>query len=220
MTIDMDDSQITTLEQLRSILKYPEGLKFKGLSRNEKYGWLEKTLNRFDYFSLGKKDKGVVKAYLSRMTGFSRAQLTRLISIKLRKGSIKSGIGKRHRFEAKYTIIDKELLAQTDNAHGRLSGPATKRIFQRLHDVYGDKKFNKLKDISPAHIYNLRLSRTYKLRAQTFARTQSIQINIGARRKPEAMGKPGWIRVDTVHQGDLDGQKGVYHINMVDSVLQ
>jgi hypothetical protein len=34
------------------------------------------------------------------------------------------------------------------------------------------------------------------------------------------MGKPGWVRVDTVHQGDLDGQKGVYHINMVDSVVQ
>ena len=216
----MDDSQITTLDQIQSILKTPRDLKFKGAARNEKYAWMDKTLNRFDYFSLGKKDKGAVKAYLLRMTGFSRAQSTRLVRLKLRQGSITVTPGKRHCFETKYTVLDKELLAKTDNAHGRLSGPATKRIFQRLYDVYGDKQFERLKEISSAHIYNLRSSRTYKLRAQTFARTQSVQVNIGARRRPEAKGRPGWIRVDTVHQGDLDGQKGVYHVNMVDSVLQ
>jgi len=216
----MDDLQITTLEQIRSVLKSIGSLKFKGTTRNEKYNWVEKVLNRFNYFFLGKKDKGVVKAYLLRMTGFSRAQLTRLVSKKMTKGSIKADTGERHRFETKYTVFDKELLALTDNAHGRLSGPATKRIFQRLHDVYGDKTFERLKDISSAHIYNLRLSRTYKMRAQTFGRTKSVQVSIGTRRKPDAMGRPGWIRVDTVHQGDLDGQKGVYHVNMVDSVLQ
>ena len=34
---------------------------------------------------------------------------------------------------------------------------------------------------------------------------------IGERRRPEPNGKPGYIRIDTVHQGDLDGVKGVYH---------
>ena len=33
-------------------------------------------------------------------------------------------------------------------------------------------------------------------------------IHIGERRKPQANGKPGYIRIDTVHQGDLDGRKG------------
>ncbi len=58
------------------------------------------------------------------------------------------------------------------------------------------------------------------MRAQTFARTKSVSISIGIRRKPEPQGRPGYIRVDTVHQGDLNGQKGVYHINMVDAVTQ
>ena len=40
------------------------------------------------------------------------------------------------------------------------------------------------------------------------------------RRKPQPNGIPGFIRVDTVHQGDLDKAKGVYHINMVDEVTQ
>ncbi|MBI4370478.1 MAG: hypothetical protein HY547_09655 [Elusimicrobia bacterium] len=98
MTIDMDDSLITTLEQIRSILKSPGGLKFKGTTRNEKYDWVEKALNRFNYFSLGKKDRGAVKAYLLRMTGFSRAQLTRLVFKKLTKDSIAAGVGHRNRF--------------------------------------------------------------------------------------------------------------------------
>jgi len=220
MTITMDDSQIKTLEQIRLVLKSSRDIDFKGLSRDGRYAWIEGVLNRFNYFSLGKKEKGVIKAYILRMTGLSRAQLTRLVAKKLSNGSVKTGIARRNCFKKKYTIFDKELLAQTDNAHGRLSGPATRRIFDRQYAIYGDNKFERLKDISSAHIYNLRLSRTYKLRAQTFGKTKSVQVGIGIRRRPDAMGKPGWIRVDTVHQGDLDGQKGVYHINMVDSLIQ
>jgi hypothetical protein len=41
-------------------------------------------------------------------------------------------------------------------------------------------------------------------------------VNIGERRRPDAQGRPGYLRIDTVHQGDLDGVKGVYHINAVD----
>jgi transposase InsO family protein len=220
MTITMDDSQIKTLDQIRGILKSSQGLEFKGLTRDGKYGWMEGILTRFKYFSLGKKAKGLVKTYLHRMTGLSRAQLTRLVCRKLKAGSINASIGKRNCFERRYTDSDKELLVETDNAHGRLSGPATRRIFERQYGVYGDKRFERLRSISPAHIYNLRSSRTYKLKAQTFASTRSVQVSIGIRRKPEAMGRPGWIRVDTVHQGDLNGEKGVYHVNLVDSVLQ
>ena len=45
-------------------------------------------------------------------------------------------------------------------------------------------------------------------------------MSIGERRRPEPNGQPGYLRVDTVHQGDLDGVKGVYHINAVDEVTQ
>ena len=43
---------------------------------------------------------------------------------------------------------------------------------------------------------------------------------IGERRKPNPEHKPGYLRVDTVHPGDLDGIKGVYHINAVDQETQ
>lgn len=216
----MDDSKIKTLEQIRLFLKSSKGLEFNGLSREVIYAWIAEVLKRFDYFSLAKKGKGVVKSYLESVSGFSRAQLTRLVAKKLRAGTIKTSYERCHRIAVKYTLRDKELLAQTDNAHDRLSGPATRRILERAFCVYGDKRFERLQGISSSHIYNLRGSRTYQLRAQTFAKTKSISISIGIRRKPDPKGRPGYIRVDTVHQGDLNGKKGVYHINLVDAVTQ
>ena len=220
MTVDMDDTQVTTLEELRKVLGSSEALTFKGASRGERYAWIEAVLDRFCYFSLAKKGKGAVRAYLSRMSGISRAQVTRLTAKKLRVGSIKPSYEGCHRMAAKYTILDHELLAATDNLHGRMSGPATKRLLDRAFHVYGDQRFERLKDISSAHIYNLRSSRTYQLRAQTFTKTKSVSVAIGMRRQPQPQGRPGYIRVDTVHQGDLDGKKGVYHINLVDAVTQ
>jgi hypothetical protein len=50
--------------------------------------------------------------------------------------------------------------------------------------------------------------------------TRPTAVSIGERRKPEPLGRPGYLRIDTVHQGDQDGVKGVYHINVVDEVTQ
>jgi len=50
--------------------------------------------------------------------------------------------------------------------------------------------------------------------------TQARQVSIGERRRPDPKGRPGYLRVDTVHQGHHDGQPGLYHINAVDTVTQ
>lgn len=220
MTISMDDARITTLEQVQKILESSQAMAFKGVDREQRYRWIEAVVKRFDYFKLGRKGKGLLKAYLQRLSGFSRAQITRLLSRKLLHGAIGMVKGLRNRFPMKYTAADKELLAQTDNAHCRLSGPATKRILQRQYAFYHDKRFARLQGISVAHIYRLRKSRAYQRLAQTFTKTRSVQVAIGIRRRPDPQGRPGYVRVDTVHQGDLNGQKGVYHINMVDAVIQ
>lgn len=220
MTITMDDTQITTLEQIQKVLSGPREIIFKGAGRAQRYAWVETVIKRFRYFELKRRDKGLVKAYLLRLSGISRAHLTRLVAQFLRDGCIRPLKSRRNRFTVKYTRADKELLAETDNVHGRLSGPATKKILQRQCDVYGDKRFERLKDISAAHIYRLRGCRAYQRLAQTFAKTRSVVRAIGVRRKPNPQGRPGYIRVDTVHQGDLNGVKGVYHINLVDEVTQ
>lgn len=185
MTIDMNDSEICTLEQVAKFLKASKRWKFKGLTRDGKYEWLESTIGRFDYFSLGKNDKGLLRKYMLRMTGFSDAQITRLIADKRQYGKLELLNGSRHCFARIYTKHDIELLAETDNLHERLSGPATKKLFQRAYAVFGDARFIRLQDISVAHLYNLRGSKPYKLRCLIISKTRPVKVNIGIRRKPQ-----------------------------------
>jgi transposase InsO family protein len=107
-----------------------------------------------------------------------------------------------------------------DEAHETLSGPATRRILQREFYEYGKREFQRLASISNGHLYNLRHSTRYRQRLHTFDKTRPTAASIGERRKPEPNGCPGYLRVDTVHQGDSADRKGVYHINAVDEVTQ
>jgi len=220
MITEMNDTEITTLVQVEKYLKASQGIKFNGSSRPEKYYWLEEIIDRFKYFILNRKSKGKLREYMTSMTGFSQAQLTRLVTQKLLTGVIKTSWSGRNSFENKYTRSDIELLAQTDNLHGRLSGPATRKIFNRQYCVYGNIAFVRLQKISSSHIYNLRESRIYLTKTITIGRTMSVQIAIGIRRKPNPGGAPGYLRVDSVHQGEFKGIKGVYQINLVDEVTQ
>ena len=122
----------------------------------------------------------------------------------------------RHRFSKRYTQADIPLLAKTDELHDCLSGPATKKIMERKWTVYGHREFKNISQISLAHLYNLRNSYLYRDLNKHYTRTKPMIINIGERARPETGGKPGYLRVDTVHQGDQDGEKGAYHVNAVD----
>lgn len=154
------------------------------------------------------------------MTGLSRAQVTRLIAAYLEQGTVQQRAYRRHRFPTRYTGTDVALLAQVDEAHETLSGPATRKILQREFEVYGHRWYERLAGISAAHLYNLRKSRAYRERCLHYEKTRPVQAAIGERRRPDPQGKPGYLRVDTVHQGDGDGMKGVYHLNAVDEVTQ
>jgi len=220
MMMKMDDSEITTVAQIKRLLSASKGLKLKSATKEEKYSWLQTAIRRFGFHDLGRKGKGLVRRYMQQITGTSTSQLTRLIKRHLLTGVIKPADGRRrHRFAQTYSREDLELLAETDNLHGRLSGPATRRIFEGER-ISGDKRYKRLCGISPSHIYNLRERPAYKAKALTVSRTKSVQTAIGVRCRPDPSGKPGYLRVDTVHQGDLNGVKGVYHINLIDEVTQ
>jgi hypothetical protein len=154
------------------------------------------------------------------MTGLSRAQVTRLIGRYHESGMVKERGYRRYRFVRRYTPADIGLLAGVDEAHETLSGPATQKILYREFHDYGDERYQRLSSISVPHIYNLRKSRVYRERKICYQKTKPVQVNIGERRRPDPQGRPGYLRIDTVHQGDRDGIKGVYHINAVDEVTQ
>jgi transposase InsO family protein len=112
------------------------------------------------------------------------------------------------------------LLAALDTLHETLSGPATRKILQRAYHDFGEAKYERLAGISVAQLYRVRGSARYRQRRMVYQPTRPTPAGIGERRRPEPDGQPGYLRVDTVHQGDRDGVKGVYHINAVDQVTQ
>lgn len=216
----MDNIGSLVPERINDFLSGSAGIEFTGQSRGERYAWVQATLVEQQYFSLDKKKRGAVRALLSRVSGLSMPQITRLIRSYRQHGEIRAAVTARRRFPIKYTIEDLELLIEVDRAHQRLSGPATRRILQREWHIFGKREYARLAEISVAHLYNLRHSVGYRQRAVEFSRTVPPAIAIGERRRPEPQGAPGYLRVDTVHQGDWEGEKGVYHINAVDAVTQ
>jgi transposase InsO family protein len=216
----MGNAESLSREQIREFLNSSQRIEFSGCGRNEKYTWVERVLRAQNYGALRKPERGVVRAYVEKVTGMSAAQTTRLIRGYLEHGVVKAAPYQRHRFATRYTAEDIALLAEVDRAHQRLSGPATRRILQREYEQYGDQQYERLAQISVAHLYNLRAGARYRNQAAVFEPTRPTSIAIGERRRPEPHGRPGFLRVDTVHQGDQEGAKGVYHINAVDTVTQ
>jgi hypothetical protein len=216
----MDDSEATSLEQIQAFLEASSEVRFSGQRRAEVYGWVERTLVRHEYASMGRGEKGVVRRYVARMTGLSRAQVARLIGKYRGTGHVEAVVYERAKFAFKYTAADVGLLAYVDKAHGNLAGPATKRILEREFNEYGQAAYGRLSGISVAQIYRFRNTAAYRKRNTSYQPTRPTVIPIGERRKPQPQGRPGFLRIDTVHQGDQDGRKGVYHINAVDEVTQ
>jgi transposase InsO family protein len=216
----MDDSEARSLEQMRALLAGSGEVRFAGQRREEVYGWVEQTLVGQQYAGLDKPSKGLVRQYIARMTGLSRAQVTRLITAYGKTGRVKAAAYQRSKFATRYTAADVTLLAYVDKAHGNLSGPATRRILERECAEYGQAAYQRLSAISVAQLYRLRNSEGYRKRNASYQPTRPTPIPIGERRKPQPQGSPGYLRIDTVHQGDQDGRKGLYHINAVDQVTQ
>jgi len=216
----MKNGERLSLEQVRAFLKASEEFRFEASKRKEVYDWVTRTLVEHEYHGQAREAKGVLRQYVGKMTGLSRAQVTRLIGRYQESGMVKEHGYRRNRFARRYTPADIEQLAAVDEAHETLSGPATQKILYRELHEYGDERYRRLSTISIPHIYNLRKSRAYRDRKICYQKTRPVRVSIGERRRPDPQGRPGYLRIDTVHQGDLDGIKGVYHINAVDEVTQ
>jgi transposase InsO family protein len=220
LTTSVHEAEKLSLDQIEAFLNASEEIRFEGENRQQVYGWVEQVLRQQQYPKQGRKARGLVRRYLEKMTGLSRAQVTRLIARYRAHGEVQAARYRRHRFPQRYIRADIELLATVDEAHETLSGPATQRILQREYQHYGKPEYQRLASISVAHLYNLRHHQRYRERRLNYTKTRPTAVSIGERRRPNPQGQPGYVRVDTVHQGDRPGAKGVYHINAVDEVTQ
>jgi transposase InsO family protein len=221
METNMTDARVFSIAQLQELLRATSGISFEAEDKEEAYKWIEQTLARYHYHRLTKKGRGLVQAYIRKMTGYQSAQTKRLCRRFVKSGRLAAEDYQRRQFARIYTRDDIVLLAGVDTAHHVLSGPATAHILNRAYHEFKDKTYERLAGISPSHLYNLRKTLTYHNHAQVFTYTHGPKNTVGVRRKPKPNGKPGYLRVDTVHQGDSpDGNKGIYHINFVDEVTQ
>lgn len=159
-------------------------------------------------------------SYIRKVTAYSKSQTTRLIQQYIQQGKITYRHVAIKGFKSKYTNKDIRNLAKLDSLHDRPCGQTVKKLLNRAYHVFHESAYERLAEISVSHIYNLREKTTYQLANKHFEKTKSKPSSIGTRKKPQPDGKPGYIRIDTVHQGDKGKKKGVYHINAIDEVTQ
>ncbi len=217
----MNIDKLTTITELEQFLDGSQAVAFSILDdKQSKYSFIKKTLVKFQYAYTCKAHKGVVVRFLMKMTGYSRQQLTRLIRQHKVTGNIVHKPNRTNGFTTKYKKTDLTLLVEMDQRHDNLCGHSTKKLFERAYTLEKNRVYKNLSTISVSHIYNMRHSAGYKKQRRLFTKTQSKKNTIGTRQKPRPYGFPGYIRIDSVHQGDQDKKKGVYHINAVDEVTQ
>ena len=215
----MEELEGLTIPEMKGFLETNRRLKFT-VPTAQAYPLIGRLLTRHHYTKLGKLERGIVSRFLRQITGRSRPQINRLIRQWKRTRKVERKPAVRPHFAHFYTPADIVLMAETDTLHQDLSGPAVRRLFQRAFEVFADSRFERLAGISVSHIYNLRRSSTYQRERVTRQPTRPRQVAIGERSKPEPQNQPGFLRVDTVHQGQRDGAAGVFHINAVDTVTQ
>ena len=134
----MNEAQVRTLEQVREVVAGTQSLEFRRAEDDEgRYAWVESVLRRFGYRQLKRCDRGAVLAYVQHLSGYSRAQVTRLVSRWVDgKRLVKQYRAPEHAFARRYTSADVALLAEVDRAMGTLSGPATACVLRRQRDVF------------------------------------------------------------------------------------
>jgi hypothetical protein len=220
MTIRMSNLERLTLAEMEEFVTTSRQVTWSAVEPGSVYRLIERVLKAQQYRRLSKSQRGIVKRFLSKVTALSRAQLTRLIQRWMDTRRIERKPARRPSFHRRYNDADIASLAEIDAAHEDLSGPAVRHLCQRAWEVFGNQKFQQLASISASHIYNLRRSAAYRRIRVRVQHTKGSKVSIGERRRPEPKGRPGYLRVDTVHQGQHDGEPGVYHLNAIDTVTQ
>ena len=216
----MNDDTLESVAQLKEFANLSKGAVFKSKDKKETYAWVDKTLGKFRYRQETKKNKGVIKRYIVNLTGYSESAVDKMIARKKEIGKVVLQERTQNEFQTFYTREDTALLAEVVNAYRGQNGKAIKKVLWEMFEIYGDMKFERLSHLSVSHLYNLKKKVVYQTHSLVFTKTNPTNVDIGTRAKPEPNGKPGYLRVDSVHQGDLEKQKGVYYIHFVDEVTQ
>src|ERR1017187_8580013 len=197
MQIRMQNNEVLRPGQINDFLKGTEGISFVGEKKKEVYIWVERVLMSQEFLQQDKKLRGTIRAYVEKVTGLSSAQVTRLIRLFRKTGSVEAKAYRRRAFMRIYTDGDIAVLAEVDRAHEWLSGPATRRILAREYTCFGKAEYARLAEISNGHLYNLRASAGYRKLVAVYQPTQATAVSIedgDARSRRDGRGISEWTR--------------------------
>jgi hypothetical protein len=103
----MNSENLMTAEPLDQFPQGNQAIAFSVLGdKTEPYQFTQKILVKFTYQTCSKKDKGLIRRFLIKMTGYSRQQVTRLIGQHKRKGRIKWQPCGDNGFSRRYSNVD------------------------------------------------------------------------------------------------------------------
>jgi hypothetical protein len=185
MTIQMEDPEEMSLEQMKALLESSRAVRFSIEGREALYRLLVRVLKNQRYAELSREQRGIVRRFLAKVTGRSRAQITRLIRQWMEVRTIEAKRPARRRFPTHYTDEDARLLAGVDAAH--------EDLLRREYEIFCRKEYERLAGISVSHLYNLRRSKAYRQVRVRVEHTRASKVNIGERRKPQPLGRPGFL---------------------------
>src|SRR5216684_6308317 len=98
MQVHMQNAEALNPDQIRQFLRLSEVIDFAGQSRVEIYAWTQRVLVAQEYAGQSKKQRGAIRAYLSKMTGLSVPQIARLIGMYRESGKVEARPYRRHSF--------------------------------------------------------------------------------------------------------------------------
>jgi hypothetical protein len=103
LNISVHEAEKLSLEAIGRFVEASEEIRFESKNRQQVYQWLERVLVQQEYAQQGKAARGLIGRYMEKMTGLSRAQVTRLIARYTAKGQVMPTVYRRHRFPERYT---------------------------------------------------------------------------------------------------------------------
>ena len=126
----MIDSGFDNCTKLDNFLRASKGLAFSGGNKKEKYNWIKETLNKVSFRNLVKKERGIVREYIGKITSYSPAQISRLIANYL-EGRLFLREYQRHKFVTKFTISD-VALSYSDNEYANIMEIEKAKLFEKI----------------------------------------------------------------------------------------
>ena len=172
----MNLDSLETLEQIEEFLSGTQPVAFGIAStKQERYDWLQKTLVKWRYQSRNCHERGLLMRFMARISGYSPAQLKRLIKQQRDTGTVTHRLARRNGFKRQYTDADVRLLARIGNLHGTPSGGVSKKLCERAFRRFGLAEYERLSAISVAQVYLMRKTRHYQLKHLTPHQDESNQ---------------------------------------------